>query len=386
MAVDLEATLEPGLRRAQLLTDEEFADRKAALVGHPFPLLTHGSVTLIDVMGSDRRVVQAARTTSDLAAKTDKDDVNLLRYLLRQRHTTPFEFITVCLKVVCPMDLWRQWIRHRTFSVNEFSTRYSNPPDLCDETPADSWRQQSGVNRQGSSSQFVSDWPEGYEIYSCSEEGEPWMPGVIDETDNHLHWLVVTPLPAGKDPAETFRDSTQLNCPRSHVTPGNYLSARELQQQCSARDIYDERILFGVAKEQARKDLPLSQYTEAYWQGNLHNLLHFLSLRMDSHAQLEIRQYADAIGHGIVAKLFPVIWEAFCDYRLDALTLSGTEQQLLQLMLLDPHPDKAPYNLETFKTASDLMWWGKLQRCRERDECLVKLQKLGLVTTDPATP
>ncbi len=220
-----------------------------------FPVLDDGFVCLVDVMGNDQAVVQAARVSYGEGTKKVSDDRGLIRYLLRHRHTTPFEMAEIKLLVRVPMDCWRQWIRHRTANVNEYSTRYSLAIDATQTTAADEWRTQATSNRQGS--------------------GDP--------------------LPEDA---------------------GERLSTSETEFQERARRLYEERIAAGVAREQARKDLPLSTYTEAYWKIDLHNLLHFLALRMDSHAQLEIRQYATTIGQQIVQPLFPLVWEAFVDYRL----------------------------------------------------------------------
>jgi thymidylate synthase (FAD) len=169
------------------------------------------------------------------------------------------------------MDCWRQWIRHRTASVNEYSTRYSIAIDACQETAPKEWRLQSNLNKQGSCSHFSED-------------------------------------------------------------DGKQLSEAEYQLHKHLKNVYSQRLEKGVAREQARKDLPLSTYTEAYWKIDLHNLLHFLSLRMDSHAQYEIRQYADLIGNKIVSRWVPHTWAAFQDYRLNSLNLSGTEIRFLNLL------------------------------------------------------
>lgn len=194
-----------------------------------FPVLNDGFVTLVDVMGNDQAVVQAARVSYGEGTTKVSDDRGLIRYLLRHRHTTPFEMAEIKLLVRVPMDCWRQWIRHRTANVNEYSTRYSLAIDAMQTTEPGEWRTQSSTNRQGSEDLL-------------SEE------------------------------------------------IGRELTAAETQLQDAMRKEYNRRIELGVAREQARKDLPLSTYTEAYWKVDLHNLLHFLALRMDSHAQLEIRE------------------------------------------------------------------------------------------------
>ncbi len=279
-----------------------------------FPVLDDGFVTLVDVMGNDQSVVQAARVSYGEGTRKTSDDRGLIRYLLRHRHTTPFEMAEIKLLIRAPMDCWRQWIRHRTANVNEYSTRYSLAIDAAQTTLPDAWREQAATNRQGSGG-FLS--PE----------------------------------------------------------LGAELSAAEREFHAAARRLYEERIARGVAREQARKDLPLATYTEAYWKIDLHNLLHFLALRMDSHAQLEIRQYATAIGERIVAPLFPLVWEAFVDYRVDGLYLSRLELGVAQRLMA---AGKAPADETDFLEAQDPAW-REMTRCRERDECREKLARLGLV-------
>ncbi len=138
---------------------------------------------------------------------------------------------------------------------------------------------------------------------------------------------------------------------------------------------YQRRLELGVAREQARKDLPLSTYTEAYWKIDLHNLLHFLQLRMDSHAQWEIRQYAETIGRQIVAPLFPLVWEAFVDYRLAAVQLTRLDCEVIARLA---QAGRLPAGDEDFFAAGDPSWSG-LNRSREREECREKLAQLKLL-------
>ena len=285
-----------------------------------FPVLDDGFVCLVDVMGDDSSVVQAARVSYGEGTKKASDDRTLIRYLLRHRHTTPFEMAELKFLVRVPMDCWRQWIRHRTANVNEYSTRYSIAIDSTQATSADQWRSQSQTNRQGS---------------------EDYLPAEI----------------------------------------GEQLTTAEHELQELTRRVYQDRLDTGVAREQARKDLPLSTYTEAYWKIDLHNLLHFLALRMDSHAQLEIREYSTAIGRQIVQPLFPAVWEAFEDYRLHASGLSRLEVGCIQrLMQLAAEQKKVPpLSTANFLAVQDPSW-RELTRSRERDECLAKLMELGLVT------
>ena len=285
-----------------------------AVLGVALPVLDDGFVRAVDYMGHDGSVVQAARVSYGVGTKRVHEDRGLIRYLLRHAHTTPFEMCEITFHVRVPMDTWRQWIRHRTANVNEYSTRYSVAIDAAQRTPAAEWRRQSSDNRQGS---------------------------------------------AGFLPAEQ----------------GEALTSAEATLQLLARDTYEARLAAGVAREQARKDLPLSTYTEAYWKVDLHNLLHFLQLRMDDHAQEEIRAYASTIGDGIVAKWVPLVWEAFNDYRRQALRLSRIELEVVTA-LASGSAERARAAAESsglLKTGND----GQLAPNRERRELEEKLSRLG---------
>ncbi len=284
-----------------------------------FPVLDDGFVCLVDVMGDDSSVVQAARVSYGEGTKKVSDDRTLIRYLLRHRHTTPFEMAEIKLLVRVPMDCWRQWIRHRMANVNEYSTRYSVAIDSAQATSPDAWRTQAEQNRQGS--------------------GQP-LPGDV----------------------------------------GQQLTADEAQLHAETRRIYDARLAAGVAREQARKDLPLATYTEAYWKIDIHNLLHFLALRMDPHAQEEIRLYATTIGHQIVRPLFPVVWEAFEDYRMGGSSLSRLEQGVIRRLTARAAAagSPPPFSIDDFMAVQDDTW-RDLTRSRERDECRDKLIDLGLL-------
>jgi thymidylate synthase (FAD) len=286
------------------------------ILGQVFPVLDDGFVRVVDYMGDDAAVVQAARVSYGAGTKKVSDDRGLIRYLLRHRHTTPFEMCELKLHVRVPMDAWRQWIRHRTASVNETSTRYSIAIDAAQRTAPDEWRIQAASNRQGS--------------------------------DGEL------------DPDQ-----------------GRQLSEQEADLQDRIRAVYNERLEQGVAREQARKDLPLCTYTEAYWKIDLHNLLHFLALRMDSHAQQEIRDYATVIGDQIAARWVPITWEAFQDYRFGALQLSRLEREILaalgrgQRQIAVDVAEQAGWLKLSSKT-------GKLLRNRERAELETKAAELGV--------
>jgi thymidylate synthase (FAD) len=287
------------------------------------PVLDDGFVCLVDVMGDDQAVVQAARVSYGEGTRKVSDDRGLIRYLLRHRHTTPFEMVELKFLVRVPMDTWRQWIRHRTANVNEYSTRYSLAIDAAQRTPANQWRTQAETNRQGSGG-----------------------------------WL---PADAGAD-----------------------LSAEEAELLDKARQVYERRIERGVAREQARKDLPLSTYTEAYWKVDLHNLLHFLALRMDAHAQWEIRQYARTMGDEIIGPLFPLVWEAFVDYRVEGMFLTRLDREMVRkLMERVAAAGRVRATLEDF-LAVQPGDWAAIKRSRERDECREKLVRLGLLEAPAA--
>jgi thymidylate synthase (FAD) len=269
------------------------------LIGQVWPVLDDGFVKVVDLLGGDRSIVDAARGTVQ-GAKPLHEDRGLIRYLMRHWHTTPFEFAEIVLHVRVPMDTWRQWIRHRTASVNEYSTRYRPAIDSAYTTMM--WRKQSTTNRQGSSEEIF----EGDEaVLLCAEE--------------------------------------------------------EFIQR-ESRKTYDQRLEMGVAQELARKDLPLATYTEAYWKIDLHNLLHFLRLRMDAHAQWEIRQYASLIGNEIVAQWCPLVWEAFRDYRLDAIILSAPEIDYIKGFMMG---GESQYTLSK----------------REKEELTAKFKHIGMFHT-----
>jgi thymidylate synthase (FAD) len=286
-----------------------------AMLGEPIRVLDDGFVRVVDYMGDDAAIVQAARVSYGKGTRRVHEDRALIRYLMRHDHTTPFEMCEIKLHVRVPMDSWRQWIRHRTASVNEYSTRYSEAIDGAQRTAPGAWRTQSSGNRQGSGEMLPED-------------------------------------------------------------VGARLSAEERALQDKARAVYDARLAAGVAREQARKDLPLATFTEAYWKIDLHNLLHFLDLRMDVHAQQEIRAYAATIGEQIVARWVPVAWEAFLDYRRRATRLSRAEAAVIAAVASGT-PDAA------VRLAEEEGWLhrtdqGRLKSNLERAELEEKLSALGL--------
>lgn len=255
--------------RAELLA--RFSDR--------IPVLDHGFVELIDVMGDDAAIDDAARVSYQAGTRKVSDRRTLLRYLMRARHTSPFEMAEIKLRVKLPIFVERQWIRHRTANVNETSARYSVLPEDFYVPVAQQVCYQDKKNRQG--------------------RAEP-MP----EAD-----------------AEAFRGHQRL---------GGEAAFAE----------YNAALEAGVARETARIGLPLGTYTEKIWKIDVHNLLHFLALRLDAHAQWEVRQFAEAIAT-IVREWIPLTWEAFEDYRLHAYTLSRMEAEVVRRMVASFLSDEA---------------------------------------------
>jgi len=270
--------------------------------------LDDGFVRVVDTMGGDEAVVQAARVSYGAGTKKVSEDRALIRYLMRHRHTSPFEMCEIKMHLRVPMDCWRQWVRHRTASVNEYSTRYSIAVDSAQTTAPERWRRQASDNKQGS--------------------GDFLDPVV-----------------------------------------GRELSKAEAEIQTLARRTYEERLRLGVAREQARKDLPLSTYTEAYWKIDLHNLLRFLELRLHPHAQYEIREYARCIYDNVLRAWVPTTAEAFADYVLNALTFSAIELEILSAKIAGDEKKVAE--------ARRRFGWDA-PKCRERDEFLEKARKIGL--------
>lgn len=239
------------------------------------PVLDHGFVRVIDYMGDDAAICQAARVSYGKGTKSVQNDEGLIRYLMRHWHSTPFEMCEVKLHVKLPVFVARQWIRHRTANVNEYSARYSILDREFYIPAREALAAQSSVNNQG--------------------RGE----GLTDEE------------------AARVLDILKGDAARCY-------------------DHYEEMISddgqAGLARELARMNLPANIYTQWYWKVDLHNLMHFLRLRADAHAQYEIRVYADAICQ-VVADWVPFAWKAFEDYRMGAVTFSAQMVACLRRML-----------------------------------------------------
>ena len=248
------------------------ASDKDALLGKRIDCLDKGFVRLIDVMGDDAAIVQAARVSYGSGTKKVLEDRGLIRYLLRHAHTTPFEMVEFKFHVKLPIFVARQWIRHRTANVNEYSGRYSEMKDEFYTPHPNDIRPQSVANKQGRSDETL---PEG----------------MAEQAANAFK--------SGQDEA--------------------YAQYQEFLEQ-------------GIAREIARINLPVSNYTEWYWKIDLHNLFHFLRLRIDAHAQYEIRVFAEAIAE-LVQPFVPYAWEAFEDYVLNAHRMTAPELKVMKHLL-----------------------------------------------------
>jgi thymidylate synthase (FAD) len=262
-------------------------------------VLDKGFVKLIDIMGDDSSIVQAARVSYGKGTKSVSQDEGLIRYLMRHQHTTPFEMVEFKFHCRMPVFVARQWIRHRTANVNEISGRYSEMPDWFYEPEPDLCTTQSAQNRQGGTGTAVAN---------------------------------------SSAVAKTFSDTQE-----------------DIYKQ------YESYLQLDMRRELARINLPLSLYTEWYWKIDLHNLFHFIALRMDSHAQYEIRVFAEAMA-GIVKQHLPLAWKAFEDYVLNSVKFSGPEFSVIEKML---HGQS--FNIEEAITNK-----------RERTEFVEKMAKLNV--------
>jgi thymidylate synthase (FAD) len=243
------------------------------ILGLYFPVLDHGFVALIDYMGSDEDIERAARVSYGYGTRKRSQTRGLLRYLRRHRHTTPSEMVELKFHCCMPIFVARQWIRHRTANVNEMSGRYSLMPMLFYTPPDEQLQAQSAQNRQGRAA------------------GQSLEAGLRDEAK------------------QRWQDG-----------------------RAGASATYDWLTSHELARELARIDLPLSTYTQWYWKIDLHNLLHFLTLRVDAHAQWEIQQYGQVIA-GMLKRVAPLSYEAWIDYDVCGARLSRMELDGLRELL-----------------------------------------------------
>jgi thymidylate synthase (FAD) len=244
----------------------------SSIIGREIACLDKGFVRLVDVMGDDAAIVQAARVSYGSGTKKVHEDRGLIRYLLRHLHTTPFEMVEFKFHIKLPIFVARQWIRHRTANVNEYSGRYSEMKDEFYVPSLDQVRAQSSSNKQGRADE------------AFPEEQAQQIVGIMSSTQERL-----------------------------------YAEYQELLEKDLAREI-------------ARINLPVSNYTEWYWKIDLHNLFHFLKLRIDPHAQYEIRVFAQAMAD-IVKDAVPIAYEAFEDYILKSQRFSRLELTAIARLL-----------------------------------------------------
>jgi len=230
--------------------------------------LDKGFVRLVDAMGGDDAIVQAARVSYGKGTAKVSQDRGLIRYLMRHRHTTPLEMVEFKFHCKMPIFVARQWVRHRTANINEYSLRYSEARDEFYFPDPEHIQFQSALNKQG-------------RLGEVSESLKTKVRDYFEEISNRSF------------------------------------------------EIYSELNDAGVARELARAILPVNLYTEWYWKNDLHNLLHFIGLRSDSHAQYEIRVFSDAMAES-VKKVAPFAWEAYQDYVVSGLRFSRVEQSLLE--------------------------------------------------------
>ena len=276
-----------------------------AVLYKPIEVLDHGFIRVIDYMGDDSSIVQSARVSYGKGTKKISNDKGLIKYLMRHRRSTPFEMCEIKFHIKLPIFIARQWIRHRTANVNEYSARYSILDKEFYIPSAENLAAQSAINNQGRGDALTD-----------------------DEASNVIQILK-------KDAEQTY---------------SNY---ETLLNESSEGNIIDES-KSGIARELARMNLTLNTYTQWYWKIDLNNLLHFLALRADDHAQYEIRVYADAM-LDIVKKWVPLTYEAFEDYRIGGTELSAKEVNLMRKLLKG---EKVSFEEEGLSKRE----WSELQR------------------------
>ena len=256
------------------------------------PVLDHGFIRIIDYMGDDAAIVQAARVSYGRGTKRSRDDRGLINYLMRNWHTSPFEMCEIKLHVKLPIFVARQWIRHRTANVNEYSARYSVLDNEFYVPDREQLRAQSDSNRQGR--------------------------GELLETDEAEHVL------------EILREDAMRS----------YAHYEEMLNETSDGEAIDPERQ-GFARELARMNLSLGFYTQWYWKVDLHNLMHFLSLRADAHAQFEIREYADVLMEQVMKRWVPMTHAAFENYRLHGAQLSAQQLDVVRRLLVGEEVDRS---------------------------------------------
>ena len=288
------------LRSETFLTMRATVQALEKLIYTPIPVLDHGFVRVVDYMGDDGAIVQAARVSYGQGTRRVSDDRGLIRYLMRNHHTTPFEMCEIKLHVKLPIFVARQWIRHRTANVNEYSARYSILDREFYVPKADAIAAQSSNNRQGRGKKLSDN--EATRVQDLLRED------ALRAYDHYQEMLNEDADGMPLDPSRT-----------------------------------------GLARELARMNLSLNYYTQWYWKVDLHNLFNFLQLRADQHAQHEIRVYAQIILERIVNPWVPLAYGAFCDYRLNARLLSEEELGVIRALV-----DGRQAEVEAFRMATGM--------------------------------
>ena len=276
----------------------------------PLPVLDHGFVRVIDYMGDDAAIVQAARVSYGKGTKKTSEDRGLINYLLRHRHNTPFEMCEIKFHIKLPIFVARQWIRHRTANVNEYSARYSIMDKEFYMPAAEHLAAQSVINNQGRGKVL-----EGAEAARALELLK--------------------------------RDALQC-----------YDTYQELLNEDAQGNIVDES-RSGLARELARMNLPVNFYTQWYWKIDLSNLMHFLSLRADHHSQYEIRAYADVI-LDVLKKWVPIAYEAFMAYRKNGVHLSSKGMEVIKALIAGKNPTAQSSGMSQRE-------WGELMKILEQE-------------------
>ena len=279
------------------LQEEQFLTRRAtvpaleAILYDSFPVLDHGFIRVIDYMGDDSAIVQAARVSYGKGTKMVNEDRGLINYLMRHRHSTPFEMLEGKFHVKLPIFVARQWIRHRTANVNEYSQRYSILDKEFYIPHPEQLATQSTTNRQGR-----ADVLQG-------EQAERVLQLLREDASRAY---------------EHYEEMLNID------SQGNILDPTRS----------------GLARELARMNLSVNFYTQWYWKADLHNLMHFISLRADPHAQYEIRVYAEVLAT-ILQKWVPITYDAFMDYRMGSVSLSTKGLAVVKSLLKGETPDQA---------------------------------------------
>ena len=276
------------LRSSKSETSRVTVPELEEIIYKPIPVLDHGFVRVIDYMGDDSAIVQSARVSYGKGTKKISNDQGLIKYLMRHRHSTPFEMCEIKFHIKLPIFVARQWIRHRTANVNEYSARYSILDKEFYIPSIENLAAQSIINNQGRG-----------EVLSS------------EEASNVISIL------------KTDAEQT-------------YANYETLLNESSEGGTLDES-KSGIARELARMNLTLNTYTQWYWKIDLNNLLHFLALRADAHAQYEIRVYADVM-LDIVNKWVPITYSAFDDYRVGGTELSAKEVNFLKKLIKGENP------------------------------------------------